>query len=70
MTKNRNQGFYGFYASGGGAGVYGVNDFFISKAFPIPNRIKARHELVSNPQEGIMQASLLALVRHYHKNRT
>jgi len=67
MTKNRNQGFYGFYASGGGAGVYGINDYFTSKAFPIPNRIKVDRELLLNPQYGIMQSSLLALMRHYHK---
>jgi hypothetical protein len=70
MTKNRNQGYVSFDACGGGAGVFGINDFFNSKAFPIPNKIKSRHELLSNPEYGIMQASLLALMRHYNKKKT
>jgi len=68
MTKHRNQGFLGYYASGGGAGGFGLNDMFIARAFPIPNQIEAKRKNVIEPRVGVMQASLLGLMRHFRKS--
>ena len=70
MTKNRNQGYDGFFASGGGTGVFAINDIYNRDAFPIPNKISPRRKNLVEPRVGIMQTSMLALMRHFRKLKT
>jgi len=71
MVKTRNQGYVGFDACGGGVGIFGVNDFYNRKAFPIPNvdLVQQKRLDVIEPKSGLMQGTLaFTSIRRVPKN--